>query len=141
CELVLTTLGRVGGPAIRYRTGDLVRPCWDHPQSVSTGHVWLDGGVISRADDMVVIRGVNIFPSSIESIVRGVEGCGEYQIVISKRGEMDQIRLDVECDQPVSQQLSDALAVQLGLRVPVRQVPDASLPRSHAKSKRLVDER
>ncbi|MEL7267270.1 MAG: hypothetical protein AAFP69_21000, partial [Planctomycetota bacterium] len=55
----------------------------------------------------------------------------------------DRIRHPIESDpfHPVSQQLSDALAVQLGLRVPVRQVPDASLPRSHAKSKRLVDER
>ena len=71
-ELVLTALGRYGSPAIRYRTGDLVRPVW-HGEGPSR-FVRLDGGVLGRTDDMLVVRGVNIFPSSIEQIVRSFPG-------------------------------------------------------------------
>jgi len=59
-ELVLTTLGRAGSPVIRYRTGDLVRPTWNHRGP--NRFVLLPGGVLGRADDMLVIRGVNVFP-------------------------------------------------------------------------------
>lgn len=59
-ELVLTNLGRVGYPIVRYRTGDLVRPVWNHTRA--NRFVLLDGGVLGRTDDMMIIRGVNIFP-------------------------------------------------------------------------------
>jgi phenylacetate-CoA ligase len=76
-ELVLTNLGRTGSPVLRYRTGDLVKlgpaercPCgaWD---------MALEGGILGRCDDMVVVRGVNIFPSAVEEVVRS-QGVVEY---------------------------------------------------------------
>ena len=68
-ELVLTCLGRIGSPVVRYRTGDLVRPVWDHEHDCR--FVKLAGGVLGRADDMMIIRGVNVFPASVEQILRG----------------------------------------------------------------------
>ena len=65
-ELVITTLGRAGCPLIRYRTGDVVRPKWN--SSGENRFVMLDGGVLGRNDDMLVVRGVNVFPSSIDHI-------------------------------------------------------------------------
>ena len=66
-HLVLTSLGRVGSPLIRYRTGDLVRPVW--PIEGDHRFVQLEGGVLGRSDDMMVVRGVNVFPSAIEEIL------------------------------------------------------------------------
>src|SRR4029077_6385959 len=60
-ELVLTNLGRPGSPVVRYRTGDLVRPNWKSSPGDDCGFVLLEGGVLGRADDMLVVRGVNIF--------------------------------------------------------------------------------
>jgi phenylacetate-CoA ligase len=67
-ELVLTSLGRFGSPVIRYRTGDIVRPRWG--STAENRFVLLDGGVLGRADDMLIVRGVNIFPSAVEQILR-----------------------------------------------------------------------
>ncbi|HUP77589.1 MAG TPA: AMP-binding protein, partial [Pirellula sp.] len=67
-ELVLTSLGRVGAPVLRYRTGDLVRPRYFADSEFA--FVRLENGVLGRTDDMIVVRGVNIFPSSIDAIVR-----------------------------------------------------------------------
>src|SRR6185436_14266271 len=67
-ELVITSLGRFGSPVIRYRTGDIVRPRFS---AAGENHfTLLEGGVLGRADDMLIVRGVNIFPSSLEQIVR-----------------------------------------------------------------------
>ena len=93
-ELVLTTLARAGAPLIRYRTGDLVRPKWEH--GAECGFVLLEGGVLGRADDMLVIRGVNIFPSSLEQILRGFPEIVEYRITAQKQGEMDALSVEVE---------------------------------------------
>ncbi|MEM8912671.1 MAG: phenylacetate--CoA ligase family protein, partial [Planctomycetota bacterium] len=93
CELVLTNLGRLGGPLVRYRTGDVVRPQWDH------GHecrfVKLAGGVLGRTDDMVIIRGVNVFPSSIEAIVRERLPSAEFRVTAFRQNDLDALRLDV----------------------------------------------
>ena len=93
-ELVLTNLGRVGSPIIRYRTGDLVRPSWQH--AGANRFVFLEGGVLSRADDMMVIRGVNVFPSSIEQILRSFPEVVEYRMTARKQGEMDQLVVEIE---------------------------------------------
>ncbi len=86
-ELVLTTLGRYGSPLLRYRTGDLVMP-------VAHGdHFALRGGVLSRTDDMVVIRGINIHPSSIDAIVRSFPDIAEYQVEIDQRPALAEINL------------------------------------------------
>ena len=139
CELVLTTLGRAGSPVIRYQTGDLVRPKFDN-QSES-GFVLLDGGVLGRRDDMMIIRGVNIFPSSIEQILRGFPRIAEYRMTAFKRGAMDQLSIEIEDPKDQPEQIAEALKVNLGLNVDVASVALGSLPRFEAKGKRFVDQR
>ena len=138
-ELVVTNLGRVGGPAIRYRTGDIVRGYrkHDHPCKF----MWLRGGVFGRADDMIVVRGVNIFPSSIEAIVRELEPTAEFRVILSRQNEMDQLELEIETDPSGSERLKDILRDRLAMRVPVRTVARNSLPRFEAKARRLDDRR
>lgn len=138
-ELVLTNLGRLGGAAIRYRTGDIVRGYRDHNQPCR--FLWLDGGVIGRADDMIVVRGVNIFPSSIEAIVRELEPDNEFRIIVSRQDEMDQLELKIESSEANANELAAVLRDRLAMRVPVTSVPPESLPRFEAKARRLDDRR
>ncbi|MEZ6089512.1 MAG: phenylacetate--CoA ligase family protein [Pirellulaceae bacterium] len=138
-ELVLTNLGRDGAPAIRYRTGDLVRPNWTHTDACR--FVRLQGGVLGRADDMVVVRGVNIFPSSIEQVIRSFPELGEFRIRIRKSGAMDQIDLEIEDPLNDPQRISKRFETSIGLRTDITIVPAGSLPRFEAKAKRVVDER
>ena len=93
-ELVLTCLGRVGSPMIRYRTGDLVKPTWNDPQDCN--FVMLEGGVLGRVDDMLIIRGINIYPSSIEQILLGFPEVVEYRMTATKEGEMDVLSIEIE---------------------------------------------
>ncbi len=138
-ELVLTNLGRRGGPAIRYRTGDIVRAYQNH--NYECDFLWLDGGVIGRADDMVVIRGVNVFPSSVEAIVRDFCADSEYRIVIDRVHEMDQISIEIEADATQIEKLITEFRNRLALRIDVHSVTAGSLPRYEAKAKRVVDRR
>ena len=75
-ELVLTSLGRIGSPVIRYRTGDMVR--FHRPVEGANRFVLLEGGIVGRVDDMLVVRGVNIFPSSLDQILRSFPEVVEY---------------------------------------------------------------
>lgn len=143
-ELVLTTLGRAGCPVIRYRTGDIVRPRWPTAadlESGGTAWVWLDGGILGRADDMLVIRGVNVFPSAIDNIVRSFPEVVEYQLSVSREGSLDSLALAIEdhLDQP--ERVARELHVRLGLRVTVTVVPPGSLPRFEGKARRVIDNR
>ncbi|QEG38369.1 phenylacetate--CoA ligase family protein [Roseimaritima ulvae] len=138
-ELVLTGLGRWGGPAIRYRTGDLVRVQTDHDHD--SRFRFLPGGVLGRADDMLVIRGVNVFPSGVESVVRSIDGLGEFRMIATRVESMDQLEIDVEGSGQAAARLAAELQIRLGLRIPVRAVPADTLPRSEAKSRRLDDRR
>ncbi len=138
-ELVLTNLGRLGGPVIRYRTGDVVRGYRNHDQECR--FLFLDGGVLGRVDDMMVIRGVNVFPSSIESIVREITPLAEFRMIATRVDEMDQLAIEVEAEETVVKQLSDRLRDRLAMRVNVAAVPEGTLPRFEAKAKRLVDRR
>jgi phenylacetate-CoA ligase len=138
-ELVLTTLGRSGSPVIRYRTGDLVRPT--HSAKGPNRFVLLEGGVIGRADDMKVIRGVNVFPSSVEQIVRGFPEVVEFRATAYTQGQMDQLRLEIEEQSPCASRVARELEVRLGLRVDIQSVPVGSLPRFEGKAKRFLDER
>lgn len=145
-ELVLTTLARRGMPVVRYRTGDLVVPTYpgesDESNKRTNRFVKLAGGVLGRIDDMVVIRGVNIFPSSLEEILRTFPHVGEYRIVASRSSAMDELEIEVEnqTNEQVSA-IAERLQSQLSLRVPVTSVPADSLPRFEAKSRRFVDKR
>ncbi len=138
-ELVLTCLGRIGSPIIRYRTGDLVKPTWNDHQECS--FVLLDGGVLGRVDDMLIIRGVNIFPTSIEQILRGFPEIIEFRITAYKRGEMDALKIEIEDRLNRPERVEQEMQVRLGLKVQIVDVPIGSLPRFEGKGKRFVDER
>jgi phenylacetate-CoA ligase len=138
-ELVLTTLGRAGAPVIRYRTGDVVRPVW------STGgdnrFVLLEGGVLGRADDMMIIRGVNVFPSSVEQILRSFPEIAEYRLTAHKTGAMDALTIEIEDHLERPARVVREFQVRLGLNVEVKCVPPGSLPRFEGKGNRFVDRR
>jgi phenylacetate-CoA ligase len=141
-ELVLTPLRRTGFPVLRYRTGDVVV---DSAEPCPAGHAdrWLPGGIVGRTDDMVVIRGMNVHPSSIEEAVRSVPGSGEFRITFySEQGGMDEIKLEVELEQATAtRRLQEQMRQQLGLRVRVVPVAPGLLPRTDGKARRVVDER
>jgi phenylacetate-CoA ligase len=105
------------------------------------GFVLLDGGVVGRSDDMLIVRGVNVFPGSVEQIVRGFAEVEEFRMIAYKREEMEQLTIEIEdrLDQPA--RVADELRVRLGLKVDVRCVPLGSLPRFEGKGRRLIDNR
>ncbi len=143
-HLVLTSLGRTGAPVIRYRTGDLVRPTWrgvDGGDGQVRRFVFLDGGVLGRADDMVTVRGVNVFPSSIDQIVRGFPEVIEYRVTVSRQGELDHLHVEIEDRLENPQRIADELRLRLGLKVKTTLVPHGTLPRFDGKGKRFIDER
>jgi phenylacetate-CoA ligase len=139
-ELVLTTLGRAGAPVIRYRTGDLVRPHWPDA-AAACPWVRLDGGILGRADDMLVVRGVNIFPGAIDDIVRGFPEIVEYRVIIDTVASLDELRLEVEDHLADPGRVARELHVRLGLRADVAAVPIGSLPRFEGKGRRVIDRR
>jgi phenylacetate-CoA ligase len=129
-ELVLTTLGRYGSPLLRYRTGDLVKPVPHEDQFA------LRGGVLSRTDDMVVIRGINIHPSSIDAIVRSFPDIAEYQVEIDQRPALAEINLTVESTAETASALARKLRSTFTLRIPVTAVAPGTLPTFEVKAKR-----
>jgi phenylacetate-CoA ligase len=138
-ELVLTTLGRAGCPVFRYRTGDLVRPVWRHDRTKR--FVLLDGGVLGRVDDMMIIRGVNVFPSAIEQILRSFPEVPEYRMTVQKVAEMDQLVIEIEDHLDSPDRVAEELQLRIGLKVDVRAVPLGTLPRFEGKGNRFVDKR
>lgn len=143
-ELVLTTLGRAGAPVIRYRTGDLVRPQWPSAAAVAAGAapvVRLVGGILGRTDDMLVIRGVNVFPGAIDDIVRGFPEVVEYRVIVRSHDSLDELAVEIEDRLAAPERVAREFQVRLGLRVDVRTVPPGSLPRFEGKARRFVDER
>ena len=143
-ELVLTTLGRSGAPVIRYRTGDVVRPQWPTEEKIVAGEspwVRLVGGILGRTDDMLVVRGVNIFPSAIAGIVRSFPEIVEYRLTVSTRESLDTISLEIEDRLNDPQRVAREMQVRLGLRVEVTAVPPISLPRFEGKGRRVIDQR
>ncbi len=137
-ELVLTTLARTACPVLRYRTGDLV--C----QDVDDTDV-LVGGILGRVDDMVQVRGVNVYPSAIDAIVRGVVGVAEYQVVLQAGEGMTELTVRVEATagqdvQMICKQVAQAARDALQLRVPVVAAESGALPRHEFKARRWVRE-
>ena len=129
-ELVLTTLGRYGSPLLRYRTGDLVMPV------IHEDHFALRGGVLSRTDDMIVIRGINIHPSSIDAIVRSFSEIAEYQVEIDQRPALSELNLTVESTAETASALAQKLRSIFTLRIPVTAVARGTLPTFEVKAKR-----
>lgn len=139
-ELVLTNLGRGCSPVFRYRTGDRVRVA---PAPCECGRTFLrlEGGILGRLDDMLIVRGVNVFPSAIEGIVREFQAIDEFLVEVYKHSEMDEVRLLVEVDETpahTARAVQERLRAQLGIRVEVVPVPSRSLPRYELKARRVV---
>jgi phenylacetate-CoA ligase len=138
-ELVMTNLGRWGGPVIRYRTGDLVEP-EGGPCPCGSPFLFLRGGVVGRADDMVTVRGVNVFPSAIEAIVRELPEVVEFQVEVSKRRALEELGIRIEVaggGAEVAAKLVDLVRHRLGLRPLVEVAPEGSLPRYELKARRF----
>jgi phenylacetate-CoA ligase len=138
-ELLLTSLGRWGAPVFRYRTGDIVNACL--PPSGECRFLWLEGGVRGRTDDMLTIRGVNVFPSSIDAILREFDCVSEYRVLISRQGQLDEIHVEVEAPDDQVDAIRNRLDIRLGLRIQVTTVPPASLARHELKANRWIDQR
>ncbi|MSU33290.1 MAG: phenylacetate--CoA ligase family protein [Pedosphaera sp.] len=129
-ELVLTTLRRFGSPLIRYRTGDLVLR--RHFQ----GHQVLEGGILGRVDDMVVVRGVNVYPSALDALIRKVEGTAEYRVTVDRRASLIELSIELEGDTSVALAVAQCVQYSLALRVTVVPVIHGSLPRFELKARR-----
>ena len=137
-ELVLTNLGRVGSPVVRYRTGDHVRLA-EAPCPCGRTFSRLEGGILGRLDDMLIVRGVNVFPAAIEGVVRRFPAIDEFQIEVFRAGELDEVRVLVEVgDATGASRLQEALRASLGIRLEVAPVPLRSLPRYDLKARRVV---
>jgi phenylacetate-CoA ligase len=141
-ELVLTALGRTGFPAIRYRTGDVVELSGDPCPAGHAGR-WLAGGILGRTDDMVVIRGMNVFPSAIEQVLRESGGIGEFRITFyTEPAAMDEVKVEVELAQPTrAREIQVRLRQRLGLRIRIVPLKPGILPAQGAKARRVVDMR
>jgi len=142
-ELVITNLGRIASPVIRYRTRDIVRlrrePCRCGRTLASA-----EGGILSRADDMVCVRGVNIYPTAVEAVVRRFPEVVEYRSTVSTRDALHSLALEVELARDardthaVATRVAQALREAVGLTVPVRVAAPDTLPRFELKARRFV---
>jgi phenylacetate-CoA ligase len=138
-ELVATNLGRWGSPLIRYRTGDRVEVA---SVTCSCGSPFLKilGGIQGRVDDMFTVRGVNLYPSQVEDIVRRHPEVTEFIIEHRRERQMDEVTLLVETALQTfsGERLEADLRQALGVRLACRVVPTGTLPRSELKSRRIV---
>ncbi len=133
-ELVLTTLKRTACPLLRYRTGDLVRADAQDP-------ALLVGGILGRLDDMVTVRGVNVYPAAVEQLVRQHPGVVEYQVTLDTTRPMAQLSLQLEAAEDTPEKtlcaaVAATLRDALQLRVEVTPAAPGSLPRYELKAKR-----
>jgi len=143
-ELILTNLGRLGSPVIRYRTGDQVelnRDACDCGRKFAR----MQGGIIGRLDQMLIVRGVNIYPSAVEAVVRSYPEVIEFAVELYTAGAMDELEVKVEVSGPEPQSVASAIARdasnRLGLRVRVSIVAPGTLPRFELKARRVTDRR
>ncbi len=145
-ELILTNLGREGSPVIRYRTGDRARLLHDRCACGRT-FARMAGGVLGRVDDMLVVRGMNVFPSVIEDVVRRFDCVDEFRVEVRRRGELVDLHVLVEVDEAqhgaakvaeTLDQLRDQLRLACGIRIEAAAVGAGALPRFQLKAKRVV---
>jgi phenylacetate-CoA ligase len=142
-ELVLTTLSRRAMPLIRYRTGDLTRllPPAEHPDYRRMERI------TGRTDDMIVLRGVNVFPTQIEELLLAVPGLTpHFQLVLTRPGRVDEMEVRVEgrmgADfESAGRRLTEAIRDNLGIRATVTVTGPGTVERSAGKMRRVVDER
>lgn len=143
-ELVFTTITKEGLPIIRYRTRDLTRLLAGQNMAMRR----MDK-IVGRSDDMLIIRGVNVFPTQIEEQILQVPSLvPNYEILVAKQGHMDTLHIRTEmchnCDlqaQQLAQQLMQRIKTMIGISVTVEVVNELTLPRSEGKAKRVIDMR
>jgi phenylacetate-CoA ligase len=150
-ELVLTTITKEAFPMVRYRTRDITRLCYD-PCPCGRTHVRMQK-TAGRTDDMLIIKGVNVFPTQIEEILFQVEGCEpHYQLVVDREGAMDTLEVRVEVNDTIFfdemkkqhafvDMLEKRLISNLGVSAKVKLVEPASIPRHEGKANRVIDRR
>ena len=145
-ELVFTTLTKEALPLVRYRTGDIGRVVEERCECGRTG-VRLRG-LRGRHDDMLIVRGVNLHPSTVEHVLLSVEGTApHYRLVLDRAGPLDEIML--ECEPADAAADREALRARLehllrehtGVRIAVRVVAQGDVPRSEGKAVRVLDRR
>ncbi|WP_395143816.1 phenylacetate--CoA ligase family protein [Armatimonas sp.] len=143
-ELVLTNLGRMGSPLLRYRTGDLVQPSTNTICACGRSDLVLEGGILGRTDDMLVVRGVNLYPSAVEAVLRRFAEMGEYRVTLSTVNALREALVELEalptCPDPEALRLAaeSALRTTFHLRIPLVLVAFGTLPRSEMKAQRWV---
>ncbi|MBN1192103.1 MAG: phenylacetate--CoA ligase [Coriobacteriia bacterium] len=148
-EVVFTTLTKEGIPVIRYRTRDISRII---PGACACGRTFKRMERVSgRTDDMLIVRGVNVFPSQIEQVLAGIPGVApHYQVVLTKRGSMDEVTVQVEVGPEVAfdevktleqlrARVSSEIASALAVNLSVKLVEPKSIQRSEGKAKRVLD--
>jgi len=141
-ELIITNLGRIGSPVIRYRTGDLVQPSY-RPCVCGRPFMFLEGGVLGRVDDMVVVRGINVYPSAVEGILRGIAEIEEFRVDVLETEGLSEMKLTLEPKAGLSstadleRKAVDGVRNGLGLRPSVQCVPPNTLPRFELKARRF----
>lgn len=144
-ELILTTLTRTGSPLLRYRTGDLVKcEAGGAKCECERSSLRLAGGILGRVDDMVIVRGVNVYPSTVEEILRRFSDLAEYQVHVTKAAALAELRIELEpadrCADVarLKANVRQALETAFNLRIPVETVAPGSLPRFEMKAKRWL---
>jgi len=139
-ELVVSNLGRTGTPVIRYRTGDYVQlnrsPC-----SCGGTSPRIDGGIIGRIDDLLIIRGVNLYPSAIENLIRSFPDIDEFAVSVQQNQEMDEIEIQIEGAESTAKTVQNTFRERFGLRAVVKTVAAGTLPRYELKARRFIDHR
>ena len=150
-ELVLTTLAKEAMPMLRYRTRDIAKIITEPCACGRT--IRRISKIARRSDDMFIIRGVNVFPSQIESAIMKVEAVlPVYQIVLTRERSLDNVEVDIEVNsdlindkvsgiEEVRNRIATAIEHTLGIRVFVRMMEPNSIPRSEGKAKRVIDKR
>lgn len=148
-EVVITTLTKEALPVLRYRTRDVsslnFEPCRCGRTTVRLAKI------TGRTDDMLIIRGVNVFPSQVESVLMEIDGVApHYQLIVSRRNYLDELEIRVEVNpeffsdryrelEELEEKVADRLQTVLQLKARVRLVEPYSLPRSEGKARRVID--
>nr|HPG32130.1 phenylacetate--CoA ligase [bacterium] len=150
-ELVFTTVTKECSPFLRYRTKDIAALTYEKCEC-GNSHYRMTR-VAGRTDDMLIIRGVNVFPSQIESVLMKIEGIApHYQIVVTREGSLDEIEVMVEMTDAAfsdemkeienfNRKIQDAIESVLTIRVKVKLVEPQSIQRFEGKAKRVIDKR
>ena len=140
-ELVITNLGRAAMPVLRYRTGDVV-DLTTEPCACGRSFARIRGGVLGRSDDMIIVRGVNLYPSAIDDLIRSLPEIGEYEVIIRRVEGLDDLLIrcesvDASPFERTRLSVENAFRRQFNIRISVEQAAAGSLPRYEFKARRF----